>query len=267
MNRRIAILGCGWLGLPLAESFVQKNYPVSGSTTSESKLGTLKSKGIKPFLISITEDGVLGDITTFFDDVATLIVNIPPKLRGPSKENYVQKMHLLLEEVKRSNIKRVIFISSTSVYGNKLGRVTEDTVPEPSTESGLQLLEAENIFKHSKALQTTIIRFGGLIGDDRHPIKMLSGRKELTNGNINLIHLKDCIHIITYILTKNWWPKIVNGVYPYHPKKEKYYTSEAKKRKVQLPHYKQNNLDNDKRIVPFALLSVKEFSFNTSIIS
>ncbi len=260
-------MGCGWLGLPLAESFVEKNYSVHGSTTSESKLTLLRSKGIKPFLISISEDGVQGDIDTFLSDVALLIINIPPKLRGANKENYVQKMRLLYAEVERSNLKKVIFISSTSVYGTVQGLVTEDTVPRPSTESGIQLLAAENIFKSSKDFQTTIVRFGGLIGENRHPIKMLSGRKELTNGNdtINLIHLHDCIHIIAFIITKNWWPKIINGVYPYHPKKEKYYTSEAKKKGVQLPHYKHSNISKYKRIVPFALLFVKEFSFNTSI--
>gem|GEM_PF-4555050 len=46
----ISIIGCGWLGLPLAEFLVQKGYLIKGSTTREEKLDQLKSKGIQPFL-------------------------------------------------------------------------------------------------------------------------------------------------------------------------------------------------------------------------
>jgi len=46
LNKQIAVLGCGWLGFPLAISLIEKGYLVKGSTTSESKLSDLKSKGI-----------------------------------------------------------------------------------------------------------------------------------------------------------------------------------------------------------------------------
>lgn len=269
MNKQIAVLGCGWLGLPLAISLVEKGYLVKGSTTSDSKLTQLKSKGIRPYLISLSEHGISGNIEDFLTDVQLLIINIPPKLRGAQSENYVKKMYLLHEEIKRSQIKQVIFVSSTSVYGNIIGDVTEATVPEPATESGKQLLEAETIFSTSKSLQTTIIRFGGLIGEDRHPIKTLSGRKSLPNGNycVNLIHRFDCIRIIEYVFQAKLWHTIVNGVYPYHPTKQNYYAAEAQKLRLQTPEYEVNNIGLGKKVVPQTLLNVKKFSFNTSISS
>ena len=269
MNKRIAIFGCGWLGLPLAQSLVNKGYFVQGSTTSENKLDLLKNKGISPYLISISENGVHGDMGAFLTEVSVLVVNIPPKLRGNSQENYVQKMQLLHSEVKRYGVEQLIFVSSTSVYGDVQGEVTEKTVPKPTTESGKQLLASENIFRTSTNLKTTIIRFGGLIGEDRHPIKMLAGRTGLTNGNeyVNLIHQNDCITIIEHIITERWWNQIFNGVFPYHPTKSVYYSSEAIKRGLQSPEYEVNKAVIGKKIVPVALLNVKGFLFNTAIFS
>jgi nucleoside-diphosphate-sugar epimerase len=52
--------------------------------------------------------------------------------------------------------------------------------------------------------KTTILRFGGLIGEDRNPIRFLAGRENLENPDapINLIHQTDCIGIILRIIEK-----------------------------------------------------------------
>jgi len=267
LNKSIGVLGCGWLGLPLATFLIEKGYSVKGSTTSKEKMVALQSKGIKPFSIVISEDNIKGNINDFLANLGTIIINIPPKLRGAQKENYVKKIQLLYNQVKQSPIKDVIFVSSTSVYGRLEGPVTEASVPQPTTASGVQLLAAEHIFTADSDLQTTIIRFGGLIGANRHPINMLSGGKERANGNdyINLIHQDDCIGIIAYILTENWWPTLINGVYPYHPKKEKYYTAQAKKRGLPPPKYIENSNKNGKKVIPSVLMNVKEFAFKTSL--
>ena len=95
MTNRIAIMGCGWLGLPLAKVLIADGYLINGSTTSKEKLGNLKDVGIHPFLISLTEDGIEGDIKGLLSNVDALVINVPPKLRGGHKENYVKKMQLL----------------------------------------------------------------------------------------------------------------------------------------------------------------------------
>lgn len=239
MKNTIGIIGCGWLGLPLAKSLIQDGHKVHGSTTNADKLNLLKKEGIKPFIIILGEDAVTGRIEEFLDRVDILILNIPPGLRGKHKENFVLKMNLLHTEIQKSKVKKIVFVSSTSVYGAVEGEVTEETLPMPVTESGRQLLEAEKIFKNDKTIQTTILRFGGLIGPDRHPIDKLSGKKGLSNGNdpINLIHLDDCIHLIKTILENNWWGQIFNGVYPDHPTKKDYYYDMADKKMLPRPQY------------------------------
>jgi nucleoside-diphosphate-sugar epimerase len=267
LNKNIGIIGCGWLGLPLAISLISNGYKIHGSTTSEEKVETLKKEGIIPFLIALSENNIEGSIADFLKGIEILVINVPPKLRGPSKENYVKKMQLLHTEMKRANVKKVIFISSTSVYGDIEGEVTEETVPIPSTASGKQLLSSEYIFSADSSLKTTIIRFGGLIGPNRHPITILSGKQGLSNGNspINLIHLNDCIQIIEDVISHSWWNQLFNGVYPDHPTKQHYYTLIAAKKGLQAPDYKIDKLKKGKLIRSKSLINVKKFKFTTSV--
>ena len=261
-------MGCGWLGLPLAKALIKNGYDVHGTTTSKDKLPELEKEGINAYLISLSEEKIAGNISDFLADAEVLIINIPPKLRGGNKENYVKKMQLLLESVKAAKTKKVIFVSSTSVYGNIEGEVTEETIPQPNTESGKQLLASEDLFKNTSELRTTIIRFGGLIGPDRHPINMLSGRKGLKNGNhpVNLIHLDDCISILSLVIKNNWWGEIFNAVYPLHPAKKEYYHQVAAKKGIILPEYGQKSQISGKEIDSSRLLYVKKYIFTTSII-
>ena len=261
-------MGCGWLGLPLAKAFIKGGYLVRGTTTSENKLNILQKEGIAPFLISLSKEKIVGDISGFLADAEVLIVNVPPKLRGGNQENYFKKIQLLLESVKAAKTKKVIFVSSTSVYGNIEGEVTEETMPQPNTESGKQLLASEDLFKNTSELRTTIIRFGGLIGPDRHPVTMLSGRKGLKNGNhpVNLNHLDDCISILSLVIKNNWWGEIFNAVYPSHPAKKEYYHQVAAKKGMILPEYGQKSQISGKEIDSSRLLYVKKYIFTTSII-
>lgn len=232
-------MGCGWLGLPLAKTLLSKGYSVSGTTTSPEKMEELRALGISPFQINLSPNAIEGDIKEFLSKLDVLIINVPPKLRGTQRESYVDKMQLLLTEIEASHLSKIVFVSSTAVYGDAEGEVTEATIPIPTTESGKQLLVCEQLFQNTSDLKTTIIRFGGLIGPKRHPITMLSGRQNLSNGNapINLIHLNDCIKMIITIIEKDYWDETFNGVYPLHPTKREYYTSEAKKRNLEPPHY------------------------------
>lgn len=251
MSKAIAILGCGWLGLPLAEHFISLKYLVNGSTTDKGKLSTLKKAGVNPFLVQVNESEIEGDIQGFLNHMDVLVVNIPPKLRKPPFEDYTAKIALLIRHLENSSISKVVFVSSTSVYGEVEGIVTEATKPKPTTESGKQLLASENLLLKSRAFKTTIIRFGGLIGPNRHPIHHLSGKKDLSNGDelVNLIHLQDCIRLIHNVMEHSLENPIVNGVYPYHPTKREFYKEAAKKRGLPPPKYSKENVKTIKKAV------------------
>jgi len=232
--REISILGCGWFGLPLGKSLAEKGFSVKGSTTSESKIAILKDSGIRPFLLALSAEKPVGNIGDFLSS-EILIIAVPPRT---AEGNFAEKISLFIPLIEKSSITKVLFISSISVYGENDGLVTEDTIPNPATENGKQILEAERLLQNGK-FETAILRFGGLLGEDRHPVKYLAGRQNLENPNapINLIHLDDCIGIILKIIKAERWNETFNGVAPYHPSRAAYYTVKAIEMNLPLPQF------------------------------
>ena len=234
--KQISILGCGWLGMPLAKSLLENCFLVKGSTTSLEKISAIQSNGIQPFQIELSETEIKGEIDSFLKNSEILIIDIPPKLRSISSENFVKKIQNLIPFIEKSKIEKVIFISSTSVYSDASSpevsgalRLTESTKPNPETESGKQLLATEILLQSNPNFKTTAVRFGGLIGEDRHPIHFLAGRKNIENPEapINLIHQEDCIGIIEAIVKQECWNETFNAVAPFHPSRTAYYTQKA----------------------------------------
>jgi nucleoside-diphosphate-sugar epimerase len=262
--KQISILGCGWLGFPLAKSLLQKEFRVYGSTTSVEKISLLENTGITPFLIELSDVTIEGEIASFLKNSEILIIDIPPKLRGNSSENFVGKIQNLIPFIENSSVKKVLFVSSTSVYSDDTNTITENTIPNPDTESGIQLLEAEQLLQSNKNFQNTVIRFGGLIGEDRHPIQFLAGRTNLENpdGPINLIHQMDCIGIIEAIIQQDSKDnETFNAVAPYHPTRKEYYTQKAIELNLPLPEFNESKPSVGKTILSEKVALVLNYNF------
>lgn len=260
---KISILGCGWLGFPLAKALLENGFSVNGSTTSTEKLLTLENIGIAPFLIELGENAIRGNVAEFLEGSQVLIIDIPPKLRGNSTENFVAKIKNLIPFIEKSGIKKVVFVSSTSVYSDENKWVTEETIANPDTESGRQLVASEQLLQNNSYFETTVLRFGGLIGKDRNPIRFLAGRSNIENPNapINFIHQDDCIGIILEIINTNCWGEIFNGVAPFHPSRVDYYTQKAKEYNLEPPIFVASKPSVGKTILSDKLEKVLNFQF------
>lgn len=241
MNKHISIIGCGWLGLPLAEELVISGHLVKGSTTSTPKTEHLKNAGIVPYLVSISEEGIKGAIDACLDASDILIINIPPGLRKNPKANFIKQMALLTEHIEKSTIKKVLYVGSTSVYEDTLEIpiITEAIAPTGQTYAAQQLIGAEQVFMSNPNFEATIVRFGGLIGGERNPAKYLSGKENAQDpeGPINLIHRDDCIGIIKSIINTNHWQTDFNAAAPQHPTRETYYTALCEKQGLPPPQF------------------------------
>lgn len=267
---QISILGCGWLGLPLAKSLLANGFSVKGSTTSEGKLSGLATLGIDPFLVALYSKKITGAIEDFLDGSETLVIDIPPQLRGKNSDSsivgekvFVEKIKTLIPYIEKSTVKNVLFVSSTSVYGDANGTIIEETIPKPDTESGKQLSEVESLLQNNPNFKTTILRFGGLIGEDRNPIHFLAGKENLDNPEtpINFIHQEDCIGIILKIITTDSWNEIYNGVSPFHPTRETYYTQKATELILPLPRFNHSNPSIGKLILSDKAESLLGYTF------
>lgn len=224
----ISILGCGWLGLPLAEHLVSSGYKVKGSTRTKKDISFLESKGIEPSLLVLDPEIRGSNLNNFFDS-DILIINFPPERREDIVEYHERQAVSLIETIKLSAIKKVVFASSTSVYPDSNREVTEDEVLEPSKSSGKALLIFETLLNNCPEFKTTVLRLAGLIGYDRKPGRFLAGKKEVMNGQapVNLIHQDDCVHIIHQIIEKNIWGETFNACADLHPTRKEYYINAA----------------------------------------
>lgn len=272
-NQILAVLGCGWLGFPLAKRLVAQGYTVKGSTTTLDKLPQLEKEGIQAYPIALSAVASELDtltIETFLKNVHQLIINIPPKLRTTPTENFVAKIEHLLPFIKKAGISRVIFVSSTSVYADLEGFpvITEKNEPNPDTEGGKQLWTTEQVLQNQTEFQTTVIRFGGLIGADRHPSKHLAGRKNVENPNapINLVHLEDCLAVLEKVVTnENTNGQTYNVVAPFHPSRQDYYTNKAKAMNLEAPEFVENQTQVGKIIDASLICTTLDFTFDEKL--
>lgn len=260
--RKISILGCGWLGLPLAIELISKGNLVKGSTTRADKLKLLGLNQISAYRIELFPDTIDGDISAFLDGSEILILDIPPKTKSTDEHAFVKKLNLLLQHVGNSTIKKLLFTSSIAVYGNQRGIVTEKSALSPETTNGKQLAEAERIIGASTEFEATIVRFGGLTGGDRHPVFHLAGRKDLLDpdAKINLIHQDDCIAILNLIIDQNLWGETFNAVAPSHPSRKEYYQSKARALNLDLPEFRQHG-ENGKIVSSEKLSDTLNYTF------
>ncbi|MTI20606.1 SDR family oxidoreductase [Fulvivirga sp. RKSG066] len=235
--KTISILGCGWLGLPLGEYLVKRGFVVKGSTTQKEKLQELEHVGIKPYHLSFEPD-LVGEARDFFDS-EILIINLPPR----NREGVPNFYELQLETIRsyaQGSVKHVLFVSSTGVYPNSNQEVTEeDADVNCLSRSGIPLLKMEQIFTQSTAFETTIMRFGGLYGPERHPGRFLAGKTDLLGADnpVNMIHLEDCLGVIEAIIDQGLWGETFNACSPKQETRKSFYQSAANDLGLQPPTF------------------------------
>lgn len=267
-GRGLSILGTGWLGLPLAKK-LQEEHTVKGSVRSQEKMQALQNAGITPYQIKIFAEGVQGDLTSFLAHSEILIINIPPGLRSDPKADFVGKIGRIIDYLEKSPIEKVIFVSSTTVYKDEenFPEYTEENEANGTSEAAKQLISSEKMLLNNKHFQSTVIRFGGLIGPGRHPANYLANKTGIKNPKapVNLIQQEDCIEIISQIIKKEAWVKAFNAAYPEHPSKEEYYTKIAKEKNLNTPDFDQNVVSKGKKIGSVNLKEVLGYEFEKAI--
>ena len=247
--KSICVIGCGWLGTPLASFFVKSGYKVLGTTTSESKVSELTEKGIGASVFR------LGSDEASLPRADVYIINIPPS----QIDDYPDKLRKLMNSFP-SDVDQILFCSTTSVYADEEKTVTEQDVhPGQSLDSSETdearhgtprsvLLEAEGIMAaHPK---TTILRLAGLIGGKRHPIKFLSGKKGLKKPQapVNIIHRNELIATIATLVDLQTVGEVFNVCASKHPTRMEYYTTIARKSGLPLPEFDESDLSSGKLI-------------------
>ena len=254
-KKRISILGCGWLGFPLAQRLQSLHITsdIKGSTTSLFKISTFEKAGIAGYLLPLVPDFDNEEtvIQSFFDS-DTLIVSIPPRMSKNESGYYLQQITAAIREIEKSPVQEIIFISSTGIYPELNRAVTEADVETPDQSDSPDMVAAENLMKALRPkCNVTILRLGGLLGYNRIPGKYVKGQKDITTGSIpvNYIHRDDAVGIIVTILQNGVMNETFNIVAPIHTTRREVYEASCKQFDWEAPTFAEPPVKPDFKVI------------------
>ena len=235
------------VGKTIGRAFYYKWKKGKWNNYNPTKIASLNEAKINSFVIDINKRN--NDFKSFLK-AKLLVISIPSK--------NIEDFEYLISEIEKSTIKKIIFISSTSVYPLNNSITTEDS---PIHKNALS--QIEQLFRVNANFKTTIIRFGGLIGYDRKPGRFF--KKEIIidrpKGYVNLIHRDDCIQIINSIVKNNIWEETLNACTDSHPTRRDFYTREYLKEGRKTPVFNESSTSGYKIINSNRLKQLLNYSF------
>ena len=196
---KIAIIGCGWVGKKLAEYLTGKGHEIIATTTSPDKIQELKMAAAEVQLLDFSKDSK----PKFLNDTDVAIFSMP--ISRSSWFKGFEKMEIVFP--------KTLLFSSTGIYPQENRIFTEKDTNNlrPDIDAAEQLVR-------KKYPQTNILRFGGLMGDERS-VQHFFKNKEVKNPEkrVNYIHYGDILAMVELVIQSDKTSRIYNIVAPEHP--------------------------------------------------
>jgi nucleoside-diphosphate-sugar epimerase len=185
------IVGCGYLGRRVAARWREQGARVFATTRSPQKAEELARLGLEPIVCDVLDRESLHGLPQA--DVVLYCIGHDRSSGRPMRETYVQGLENVLGVQPPAG--RLIYVSSTSVYGQCQGEEVDETArTEPMDESGRVVLDAEQVLRRMNPA-AIILRFAGIYGPGRLLRRQTIERGEPILGDpdrwLNLIHVED----------------------------------------------------------------------------
>ena len=193
---RRLVVGCGYLGERVARFWCDAGDEVY-ATTRGARGEALSRAGLHPLTLDVTQevaDGVL-------PEADTIVFAVGRSQEATMSDIHVRGLRTVLDALPGST-GRVIYVSSTGVYGQNTGEwVDEESVCEPAYAGGRACLSGERmLFAHERGRDAVVLRLAGLYGEGRVPLKadLLASRAIAGSPDtyLNLIHVEDAARTI-----------------------------------------------------------------------
>ncbi len=235
MNKRVLIIGAGWLGLPLALQLEQSGYTVAVTKTSQSSLKPILTYPVKGYVCKLATNDNQDLISSAIENILLdfqpdiVIGSFPPGFRSGNGGIYAMQWQTLTRAVQNSNASKLVMISSSTVYPSVANVMTEDkaNLALASTDSSFSdkariMLQAEQYVIDS-GLNYCIIRCSGLFGPDRHPARFATKLKQVSRlAPANMLHLSDAVGVAQFAL-EELNREVINATTPHTVNKEQFY--------------------------------------------
>ncbi|WP_260258837.1 NAD(P)H-binding protein [Vibrio intestinalis] len=227
--KNIVIVGAGWLGQPLGHCLSNLGHSVIATRTTQHGCDEITQSGLNSALLNLNNP--LEEIRTAIAPLnAELLFGcFPPGFRKGNGDQYAQHWLKLVSAAKASKVKKIVMISSTTVYPNQPKDMSEECAsldkatdnPDFSDNARVMLLAEQHLI--NSGLDYTIIRCSGLIGPERHPSRFVSKLRQVsTQAPANMLHLNDAIGISVFAAS-HFSQQIINATTPNTTNKAEFY--------------------------------------------
>ncbi len=187
----VLIVGCGYLGRRLAERWRAQGRRVLATTRNPARADEFRAADIEPIVCDVTEPAGLAALPAV--ETVAHCVGLDRSSGRSMREVYVDGLRNLLDRLPAPH--RLLYVSSTSVYGQGGGEEVDESAPtEPVEESGRTVLEAEGVLR-TACPRAVVLRFAGIYGPGRllRERAVRAGEPLVANEErwLNLIHVDD----------------------------------------------------------------------------
>lgn len=164
---RLLIVGCGDIGQRIVAR-LRGRFRLFGTTTGAAGAAAIRAAGALPLALDL--DNIRGGARRALGALATrVLVLAPPSTQGRTDARAPR----LLRQLPYRGSGRLVYASTTGVYGNRQGRWTDETTPPaPGNDRAWRRLDAERRLRAS-AWHAAVLRVPGIYGPDRLPLERL----------------------------------------------------------------------------------------------
>jgi nucleoside-diphosphate-sugar epimerase len=203
------IAGCGDLGLRVVGLLSLEN--TANRIWGLRRHPSVESTNDLPSFTWITADLTQPDsLRAMPKDITHVLYTAAPNARTEAdyRAVYREGLESLLQAVASPSLQRVLFVSSTAVYGDHGAQwINEDTPTAPKSFNGQVLLETEQWLRTQKAqFETLSLRLSGIYGPGRSHLldRLRTGQATAPVAEshwVNRIHIEDAAAAVLHLLS------------------------------------------------------------------
>ena len=203
MMQTILMIGLGKIGLPVAKQLAAQGHYVIGvsrSTPTDSAFCSPVTAKLPPdndhlyqknlhFVASDARALIIAQLSQWTSQINQICIIVSPdtlSLQGYRDSYYAIAEHVVRLGDHLPNLKRVVFISSTGVYGQNAGEVIDINTPvfAPASATSQVILQTEQLLQQHFEDKSVIIRPSGIYGQSR--LRLLTMATQLAAQSPNM---------------------------------------------------------------------------------
>ena len=211
----LLIVGCGDVGLRVAK-LLRGRYRLLALTSSLQRVAELREAGVVPLIGNLDDAATLGRLAGLADAVLHLA---PPPTQGATDP---RTAHLLQALARQGRVRRIVYGSTTGVYGDCGGAQFDETrAVNPGTDRARRRVDAEarlRWYGQAMGARVTLLRIPGIYAGDRaggHPRERLARSTPVLSVDddvfTNHIHADDLARACVAALVRGLPQRVVHA--------------------------------------------------------